>query len=212
MGFVFELCDKGSLFKMLHEASRPRLSPKQKVDLAAQIGFGLSYLHTKRKDDKRAIVHRDISARNILLTGPQDKLVVKIADFGVARVMVNETLSTTTISGSPPYMAPEQLIGSNLTVQCDMWGFGVLIWEMLNEKIPWATDTCTFPSIYRMTEIIVQQQQVFSTFHYPSIGERGGERERACARARARARTTHCLHSFRRSSFRKLSKRCVHLK
>ena len=72
MGFVFELCDKGSLFKMLHEASRPRLSPKQKVDLAAQIGFGLSYLHTKRKDDKRAIVHRDISARNILLTGPQD--------------------------------------------------------------------------------------------------------------------------------------------
>ena len=39
------------------------------MHIAAQLAHGLTYLHTKRKDDKRAIVHRDISARNVLLSG-----------------------------------------------------------------------------------------------------------------------------------------------
>jgi len=43
-------------------------------------------------------------------TSTHCSLVVKIADFGVARVMVNDSLVTTTISGSPPYMSPEQLV------------------------------------------------------------------------------------------------------
>jgi serine/threonine protein kinase len=49
MGFVFELCDQGSLFNMLHVPTNPRLLPKHKISIAAQLAYGLTYLHTKRK-------------------------------------------------------------------------------------------------------------------------------------------------------------------
>ena len=91
MGFVFELCDQGSLFNMLHVPTKPRLSPKHKINIAAQLAYGLTYLHTKRKvciyvhivgifykylhtqththiGRQKSHIHRDNSARNMLHT------------------------------------------------------------------------------------------------------------------------------------------------
>ncbi|EKX50879.1 hypothetical protein GUITHDRAFT_134974 [Guillardia theta CCMP2712] len=134
ISLVFELCEKGSLEKVLFESPQ-KLSVEKKMDIALQVAYGLSYLHTSRAHDKRSIIHRDINTRNILIT---NDWTAKICDFGCARVVYEgNRLTTTTISGSPAYMAPEQLLGEDLTEAVDVWAYATVLWEMMNERKPW---------------------------------------------------------------------------
>jgi len=129
IGLVFELCDTGSLHNALFE-KKMKLSLAQRCKIAYQCSLGLMYLHSKR------VIHRDINPRNILLSKSLD---AKIADFGCARVLPSnqKSLKTTTISGSPAYMAPEQLLGKELTESVDTWGLGVMLWEIMMNQKPW---------------------------------------------------------------------------
>ncbi len=74
-GFVFEFCSNGSLFSIIHE-KRVKICFEEKIRLMKELAMSLVYLHTQE------IIHRDISSRNILLTGD---LKLKLADFGCAR-------------------------------------------------------------------------------------------------------------------------------
>ncbi len=76
-----------------------------------------------------------------------------MADFGCARKVKGETLVTTTISGSPAYMAPEQLEGADLTDKIDVWAFGVLMWEIIQEQGFLSPHTLPFP-LSRMHEFV----------------------------------------------------------
>jgi len=131
MGLVFELCAGGNLFRQLHE-KKFKYSGQQKLHLAKEVAMGLSYLHSLR------IIHRDLSSRNLLLS--KDLFHVKIADFGCARRMASDSYNSTTISGSPAWMAPEQLRGGLLSVKVDMWAFGIILWELAKEKKPHGND------------------------------------------------------------------------
>ena len=62
---------------------------------------------------------------------------VKIADFGCARKILGNSYMPSTISGSPAFMAPEQLAGKELSLKLDVWALGVLMWEIFSEKLPW---------------------------------------------------------------------------
>ena len=136
LGFVFELCNEGSLFSQIHRKKKfhgDKNSFLPKMKIACDIAGGMRYVHEQN------IVHRDLSTRNILLARGMQ---VKIADFGCARQVVGKSYDSTTISGSPAYMSPEQLQGRELTVKVDVWALGVITWEMLNEKIPWNDRDC----------------------------------------------------------------------
>lgn len=130
IGMVFELCSKGSLYKALHNNGGKRVPFRDKMRYALEVARGMSYIHAK------GIIHRDLNSRNILLT---DQSHAKVADFGCARKLKGAMLQTTTISGSPAYMAPEQLDGADLTDKIDVWAFGVLMWEIVCEQVPWAS-------------------------------------------------------------------------
>ena len=126
VGLVFSLCDRGSLDKALFQDRN--LTIPQKLSITRQMSEALTYMHCKR------VVHRDLNTKNVLLTA---NCTAQIADFGCARHMTQETLRTTTISGSPAYMSPEQITGEPLTLAVDVWAFSIILWEVMMDQKPW---------------------------------------------------------------------------
>lgn len=82
---------------------------------------------------ENGFLHRDLKPANILL---RDK-VVKIADFGFAKKATSNPKETVNV-GSPLYMSPEALQGNIYTTKNDIWSVGVILYEILHGKAPWA--------------------------------------------------------------------------
>ncbi|XP_051116010.1 mitogen-activated protein kinase kinase 5 [Andrographis paniculata] len=125
---LLEYMDKGSL-ESIHIPQEPSLS-----DVARQILCGLSYLH------KRKIVHRDIKPSNLLINS---RGVVKIADFGVSRVLAQTMDPCNSSVGTIAYMSPER-INTDLNhgqydgYAGDIWSLGVSILEFYLGKFPFS--------------------------------------------------------------------------
>ena len=104
------------------------------LDIARQVLNGLAHAH------HRGIVHRDIKPDNILLTVARDgRELVKLVDFGIARVLVGrdmESFSTQAghIFGTPQYMSPEQASGKEVDHRADLYTTGLVLYEMLAGK------------------------------------------------------------------------------
>ncbi|KAF7074623.1 hypothetical protein CFC21_079468 [Triticum aestivum] len=117
---VVEYQHGGTLKTLLFQHRDKKLPYKKVVQLALDMARGLSYLHAQK------IVHRDVKAENMLL---DRKKSVKIADFGVARVEAQDDDNMTGQTGTLGYMAPEVLEGRPYDHKCDVYSFGVLLWE-----------------------------------------------------------------------------------
>jgi eukaryotic-like serine/threonine-protein kinase len=100
----------------------------QAIDIAAQVADGLAYAH------EHQVVHRDIKPANIMIVRDG---VVKITDFGIARMRFSKTFTQTgTIVGSPRYMSPEQVLGKRTGPQSDIFSLGAVLYEMLTGRAP----------------------------------------------------------------------------
>lgn len=109
------------------------LTPAQAVPILAQIAGALDAVHAA------GIVHRDVKPSNVLLL-PDG--TAKLLDFGIARQSDDTTITSTgMIVGSPSYMAPEQVRGEAGTAASDVWALGVLLYEMLAGRPPFAAPT-----------------------------------------------------------------------
>ncbi|MFC1852597.1 serine/threonine protein kinase [candidate division CSSED10-310 bacterium] len=95
------------------------------LETCKQICLGLAHAHTEK------ILHRDLRPSNILLT---KDFIVKIADFGISRVLDVSPYAHTKI-GSPPYMAPEHLLGKAV-FESDIYSLGVMMYEMMIGSLP----------------------------------------------------------------------------
>jgi len=124
MAIVTEYLEKGSLKNLLDDKS-VKLSFLQVIKIAMDIANGMSHLHTEK------IYHRDLSARNILVTDTKKGLVCKVADFGLSRVSDGEGGTTRSDTGPLKWMAPESLIEKRYSAKSDVWSFGVTLWEIL---------------------------------------------------------------------------------
>jgi serine/threonine-protein kinase len=113
---------------------RGRLSAKDVARLGVQVAAGLQYAHERR------IVHRDIKTANLFFT--RDR-VVKIMDFGLAKMMEEVRRSSTVIGGTPYYMAPEQAVGDPVDHRADLYSFGVTLFELLTGSVPFASGDVT---------------------------------------------------------------------
>ena len=115
--------DLGSVIAHEH-----RLSLARTVEIAASIAKALRVAHEAR------IVHRDLKPTNIFLANVGGEQVVKVLDFGIAKVLAGADAGTTTsgaIIGSPAYMSPEQARGGALDERSDLWSLGAVVFEML---------------------------------------------------------------------------------
>lgn len=127
---IFEYCNGGDLGKFLKD--KGRLSENEASDFLKQIVDGMMYLSDNN------IIHRDLKPQNILLCSSDDEKstpTLKIADFGFAKQSSPEDLSTT-ICGSPLYMAPEVLKRCPYTSKADLWSLGVILYEMVTGTRP----------------------------------------------------------------------------
>ncbi|XP_028751440.1 serine/threonine-protein kinase STY13-like isoform X1 [Neltuma alba] len=125
---VVEYLPGGTLKQFLIRNRRKKLAFKVVVQLALDLSRGLSYLHSKK------IVHRDVKTENMLLDG-QARL--KIADFGVARVEAMNPSDMTGETGTLGYMAPEVLEGKPYNHRCDVYSFGICLWEIYCCDMPY---------------------------------------------------------------------------
>jgi serine/threonine protein kinase len=111
---------------------------------ARALGFARAIAVALQAAHDRGIVHRDLKPENIILTGSSG---VKILDFGLAQfdVAAQDLASVTrltdpgVIAGTPPYMAPEQLLGQPTSARTDQFAFGVLLYEMLTGRHPFGS-------------------------------------------------------------------------
>ncbi|XAR60698.1 Non-specific serine/threonine protein kinase [Bertholletia excelsa] len=105
----------------------------ERLDIAIDVAHAITYLHTYTDPP---IIHRDIKASNILIT---EKLRAKVADFGFARLAVEDPMAThisTQVKGTAGYLDPEYLKTYQLTPKSDVYSFGVLLVEMVTGRRP----------------------------------------------------------------------------
>ncbi len=122
---------EGDELRDLLQARAP-IALSRALDIGAQVAEGLQYAH------ERQIIHRDIKPGNIMVL--HDGLV-KITDFGIARMRNNEVKTMTgMILGSPKYMSPEQVSGKRADTRSDIFSLGVVIYEMLTGTSPFIAD------------------------------------------------------------------------
>ncbi|XP_063839492.1 serine/threonine-protein kinase nekl-2-like isoform X2 [Ostrinia nubilalis] len=92
----------------------------------SQVLLGVNYIHNLN------IIHRDLKAENILLTG-KNGLLVKIGDFGISKMLASAK-KTSTVIGTPYYLAPELCESKPYDTKSDIWALGCLLYEMCTHK------------------------------------------------------------------------------
>eukprot|EP00053_Salpingoeca_punica_P020922 m.212479 g.212479 ORF g.212479 m.212479 type:complete len:598 (-) comp20490_c0_seq1:198-1991(-) len=125
---VTEYAEHGSLYEFLIENE---LDYHRIVTWAAEIASGMDYLHDGASHER--IMHRDLKSLNVLVTGTY---VLKICDFGSSRALGTET-NCNTYAGTYKWMAPEMIRPGPVTEMCDVWSYGVILWELMTQEIPY---------------------------------------------------------------------------
>jgi len=130
MLLFMELMSGGELFDSI--VARGHYAERDAQDVTYKLLTALAYLH------EQGIVHRDLKPENMLLTTADASAEVKIADFGLGKILDEHSAVMQTACGTPGYIAPEVLHRKGYGPSCDIWSLGVIVYILL----------CGFPPFY----------------------------------------------------------------
>ncbi len=135
---IMEFLEGESLRECL--ATRQKLSLAETVRYAEQVFYVLEFMHRKQ------ITHRDLKPDNIFLQNQEGQEIVKVLDFGIAKVQTATAVASNLtrdgmMIGTPRYMSPEQCQGIGVDGRSDLYSMGVVLWEMLSGTIPFDDDS-----------------------------------------------------------------------
>uniref|UniRef100_A0AC11D560 Mitogen-activated protein kinase kinase kinase 7 n=1 Tax=Ovis aries TaxID=9940 RepID=A0AC11D560_SHEEP len=126
---VMEYAEGGSLYNVLHGAEPlPYYTAAHAMSWCLQCSQGVAYLHSMQP---KALIHRDLKPPNLLLVA--GGTVLKICDFGTA---CDIQTHMTNNKGSAAWMAPEVFEGSNYSEKCDVFSWGIILWEVITRRKP----------------------------------------------------------------------------
>jgi eukaryotic-like serine/threonine-protein kinase len=125
------------------------MSLARKLEIAAEICEGLGFAH------RRGLVHRDIKPANIFIT---NEGVVKLLDFGLARMVTSELTASNMMLGTLNYMAPEQVRGERTDHRADIFSFGVVLYEILSGRKAFQGDSFA-TTLYKILQDVPEPLQ-----------------------------------------------------
>ena len=111
------------------------LAPRKVLELVGRTADALGFAH------KQQVVHRDIKPANLMYDPATD--VLKITDFGIARLTGAGSTRTGIVLGTPSFMSPEQLEGRTVTGHSDLFSLGVSLFQLLTGQLPFSADSMT---------------------------------------------------------------------
>ena len=126
---VMDFCDDGDLQSKIKAQAKTKnssgrtqyFSEDQVLDWFTQICLAIKHTHDKK------ILHRDLKSQNIFMT---KRGIIKLGDFGIARVLSNTRSRAKTVVGTPYYLSPEIIRQEGYSFKSDIWSLGVLLYEM----------------------------------------------------------------------------------
>ncbi|KAL6078330.1 Myosin light chain kinase [Balamuthia mandrillaris] len=146
--FVMELVTGGELFDRIVE--KGSYTEEDAKILVKKIVSAIEYLHDK------GIAHRDLKPENLLVKSIEDDTEVKIADFGLSKIIDQDKMMQTAC-GTPGYVAPEVLTAEGYGHEVDLWSIGVITYILL----------CGFPPFYSESVPEVFEQIMKAEYDYP---------------------------------------------
>ena len=129
---VTDFCYGGDLFEYILE--RNKISEQEVYMVMKQCISAIVYIHTKN------ICHRDLKLENIMLQNIEDLTNLKLIDFGLSKNLQKNMTMKSMCSGSPLYIAPETIAGI-VSLNCDMWSIGVVMYVLLTGKFPFQSES-----------------------------------------------------------------------
>jgi eukaryotic-like serine/threonine-protein kinase len=118
-----------------HTSSARLLEPHKILDLVGRTAEALGFAH------RQQVVHRDIKPANLMYEPATD--ILKITDFGIARINGLGNTRTGIVLGTPSFMSPEQLEGQTVTGRSDLFSLGVSLFQLLTGQLPFQADSMT---------------------------------------------------------------------
>ena len=148
--FVMRFMTGGSLSDVIEKGSIPIQDTARIIEKIAQ---GLSHAHRK------GIIHRDLKPDNILFDDSGEPF---ISDFGVAKLTEStSSLTGSGVIGTPAYMSPEQAQGAEIDLRSDVYGLGVIVYQMLSGQQPYSADTPMGVVVKHITEPVPEILKLF---------------------------------------------------
>jgi serine/threonine-protein kinase len=126
------------------------------MKLMEQAGSALDFAHQNN------VVHRDIKPANLMITGDD---VVKITDFGTAKILAKGATTTGAILGTPSYMSPEQVKGKPVDGRSDVFSLGVILYELVTGEKPFPGQNVTTVIYKIVNEEPISPRELDSSIH-----------------------------------------------
>jgi len=153
---VMELVEGMTLKRYIKE-NEGFISDDDFLKISLQIAKALDHAHSNH------IIHRDIKPQNIMI---DNKGMVKVADFGIARAITSSTIiNTTEMIGSVHYSSPEQARGGFVDERSDLYSFGILMYELATRRLPFEGDSPISVALKHLKEPIIMPSTINDTLN-----------------------------------------------
>eukprot|EP01103_Thecamoeba_quadrilineata_P020201 TRINITY_DN8549_c0_g1_i1.p1 TRINITY_DN8549_c0_g1~~TRINITY_DN8549_c0_g1_i1.p1 ORF type:complete len:644 (-),score=80.64 TRINITY_DN8549_c0_g1_i1:39-1970(-) len=148
VAIITQFIKRGSLSDILHSPRNPYYVPyplpwKLILNIASDVCKAMAYLHAFTLDGKeQPILHRDLKPENLLVVSLDldSEVNIKVADFGMSKILLNSSIMNTSKVGTPRYMAPEVITldqNENYATKIDVHSYSMCIYETITRKLPY---------------------------------------------------------------------------
>ena len=148
---VMEYIDGKTLKQIIKETGR--IESQKTLDIVFQVAKALECAH------KNNIIHRDIKPDNIMI---MEENMVKVMDFGIAKVADSSTVTNAGIMGTVRYLSPEQAKGNFVDGRTDIYSLGVVMYEMVTGQVPYNAESSISIAMMHIQEPVIPPKEIIS--------------------------------------------------